>query len=305
MASIWSGIGNLLGLTGDSTNPYANQPPQQLDKSAFGATYTDQFAVDPATGKLRPQTKFVNPNYTQDFTQGLEVNRQMIGQTQAPQIGQAGINAAAQAAQPGIQNQNAYIQSLQAAANGMGGPSAAEAQLGMARQGAINDQASLAGSAQGGVYARQTAMDQAQRQDAQINSNAGYQASILRAQEQQAARQQLGQAIQEQRVNALQAQGMSQQQALAQANLEAGQRGLNQQGQFGYLGAQLGIMSQQQQAQMRYEEDQANMQAAARQQAAAAWEADQARSAQLGGGLLNSAGSITAAASSGGKRNGS
>ncbi len=174
---------------------------------------------------------------------------------------------AGQFSNPAYQNQmqtrgqqGDYINSLQNDVNG-GTPSLAQLQLKQGADMALQNQAAMAAS--GGPTNYAFAQRNAAQQGASTMQNLNAQQGMLRAQEHTAAQAQLGNALNQQRVADLQATGMSYQNAIQQAQLEAGQnqnqanleaqqRGLNQQGQFGWYGMGQHVMDQDLASRMHY-----------------------------------------------------
>ena len=192
---------------------------------------------------------------------------------QAEQIKAALINQQFGGPTDTTSKQGELIAALQARAEGRGGPSLAELQLKQAQQAALNQQWAMAASATGQNAA--LAQRQIAQQAAVSGQNMARQGALLRAQEQQAAQNQLMQALsgvrgQELQGSQLQAQiamqNAQQQQAADLANqqaaLEAGQFNINKALQAEQ--ANIGIAQSEQQ--MQEARNQALMDALANQQ---------------------------------------
>lgn len=286
MASLWSSFGQLLGLKDDpmdQAHAIGNQPTPILNPNAYSYPTNN-----PEVQRLQDQ---------EQYSQGIS----------GPQLN-APLSFSAQQNQ-GIDSQDRQAQSQyagmlgQAAAGGM--PSMAQAQLGQARDQSLADQMSMSASARGDGLSGAMAQRAAQLGQSRISSNYGYQAAMLAAQEQAQARGQLGQALTSQRAGDLQsfatqraanlqAQGMSLERAVAQAHLESQQRQLNQQRQFGYLGAGQNAASMQMNAQMALAQQQAELEMRRRAQAAGIYQTESNANTQLAGGVASGVGSLGA-----------
>ena len=126
-----------------------------------------------------------------------------------------------------------HISQLQGTAQDASSSVAAQ-QFAVDRSKAMGDAMAMARSGRGGNMAL------AQRQGLQtggtMTQQAAGQAAVLRAQEQNAARMQIGQLLAQQRAQDLQMQGLDAQQAQAQAQLEMQQRQLNDSTALGWGG---------------------------------------------------------------------
>lgn len=134
---------------------------------------------------------FVDPNFDAD-KQGLNAAMQSLQGQHAPQMQAAQIGQVAGLPTDNRQMMSQLGQTLMASANG-DGPSAAQAQMGLATDANMQNALALAASAPGHGGNFSAAMKQAGTQRAAIQQQAALQGGQLRAQEMQAAQGQLGQ----------------------------------------------------------------------------------------------------------------
>jgi hypothetical protein len=172
------------------------------------------------------------------------------------------------------------------------GPSVAQSQMNAGLAAGMRGQLQMAASARGGGAGLVAAQQSAAAQNNLTSSQAIFQGANLRSQEQMAAQQQFGQQATQMRAADLQRAGMSAQNAFQQAQLEAGQRGQNQQAQLAYEAMRQGVFQQQMQGQMQGEAQNSGAGLSYAQMQAQKDAANNAFWRQLVGGTITAAGTV-------------
>lgn len=183
------------------------------------------------------------------------------------------------------------LEMLEKSALGQGtSVAAAQLQGGLAQS--MRNQLQVAASGRGGGASLVAAGQNAAAQNAQMSSAANFQGAQLRAQEIANAQNNFSQQATQIRANDLQRAGMSAQLATQQAQLEAQQHGLNQQGQLAYEAMRQGVFNTQLSAQQSGEAQNSGVGLANAQQRFQQEQADNAFQRQLIGGALTAVGTI-------------